>query len=343
MDPFVDGADRGRCSVKKVPARGISIDGQRPGTYSLLDGFSARDWKVKNSVTRGWPGENDAVRTRDRGKRIPPIGGGMRRRPMRLAVLLVLPLLVWGAAGCAAVAGHGDEPVGRQAVIDRIVSTTAKVVVERSGERVASGSGVVVASSTPGEDPATFVLTAAHLIQGKPDGVVYVRFTGTTAGRARLLAQVVRRGDVDSLDLALLRVAGVALAPASLVDPAEVRLGEEILIVGFPWGKRLALFSGIVSQVPVEGAPDSPAEERGGPSVMVDASVGNGVSGGGVYQEATGRLLGIVEGYRTASVALKDRTQTFSLKVPMPGETFVIAVEQIREFLKAAGISAETQ
>jgi len=171
--------------------------------------------------------------------------------------------------------------------------------------------------------------------------VVYVRFTGATAGRARLRAQLVRRGDVDSLDLALLRVAGIALAPASLADPAEVRLGEEILIVGFPWGKRLALFSGIVSQVPADGAPDNPAEERGGPSVMVDASVGNGVSGGGVYQEATGSLLGVVEGYRTASVALKDRTQTFSLKVPMPGETFVIGAEQIREFLKESGIPVE--
>jgi hypothetical protein len=74
---------------------------------------------------------------------------------------------------------------------------------------------------------------------------------------------------------------------------------------------------------------------------MVDASVGNGVSGGGVYQEGTGRLLGVVEGYRTASVALKDRTQTFSLKVPMPGETFVIGAEQIREFLKESGIPAE--
>jgi S1-C subfamily serine protease len=296
---------------------------------------------VKESVARSWPSDNDAIRTRGRGERTPFIGGDVRRPPMRLVVLLALPVLVWGAAGCAARAGRGDEPGGRQAVIDRIVSTTAKIVVERSGERVASGSGVVVASSGAGEEPATFVLTAAHLIQGKPDAAVYVRFTGTTAGRDRLLARVVRRGDVDSLDLALLRVPGVALAPVSLADPAEVRLGEEILVVGFPWGKRLALFGGIVSQVPAEGAPDSPAEERGGPSVMVDASVGNGVSGGGVYQEATGRLLGVVEGYRTASVALKDRTQTFSLKVPMPGETFVIAVEQIREFLKGSGIPAE--
>ncbi len=216
-------------------------------------------------------------------------------------------------------------------------------MVERSGERVASGSGVVVAASGPGEEPATFVLTAAHLVQGKPGALVYVRFTGTATGRGTLLARVVHRGDADAVDLALLRVAGVALAPVALVDPDQVRLGEEILIVGFPWGKRLAVFGGIVSQVPTDGAPDGPAEERGGPSVMVDASVGNGVSGGGVYQEATGKLLGVVEGYRTASVALKDRTQTFSLKVPMPGETFVIAVEQIREFLRAAGLPAETK
>lgn len=285
--------------------------------------------------------KTDVTTTRERGTRMLPGDTGQHRHPRRLAALLALSVLAWGVAGCSGFAGRGAEPTGRQAVIDRIVSTAAKVVVERSGERVASGSGVVVACSAPGEDPATFVLTAAHLIQGKPDGVVYVRFTGTTAGRARLQAQIVRRGDVDSLDLALLRVAGVALAPASLADPAEVRLGEEILIVGFPWGKRLALFSGIVSQVPADGAPDNPAEERGGPSVMVDASVGNGVSGGGVYQEATGSLLGVVEGYRTASVALKDRTHTFSLKVPMPGETFVIGAEQVREFLKESGIPVE--
>lgn len=298
---------------------------------------------MKGSVAGRCAEQDSAVRTREGGRRTALVGAGMRRRPMRLAVLWALPVLVWGAAGCAGVAGRGADPTGRQAVIDRIVSTTAKVVVERSGERVASGSGVVVGSSGPGEEPTTFVLTAAHLIQGKPDAAIYVRFTGTAAGRGKLLARVVRRGDVDSLDLALLRVVGVALAPVSLVDPADVRLGEEILIVGFPWGKRLALFSGIVSQVPAEATPDSPAEERGGPSVMVDASVGNGVSGGGVYQEATGKLLGVVEGYRTASVALKDRTQTFSLKVPMPGETFVIAVDQIRAFLEGSGIPAETR
>ena len=266
------------------------------------------------------------------------VGSGNRRLPLRAAARCVLLAVTWAAVGCAGTAGRGIGPVDRQAVIDRIVSTTAKVVVERAGERVASGSGVVVASSGPGEEPATLVLTVAHLVHGKPDATVYVRFAGTAVDRAKHPARVVRHGAVDALDLALLRVSGVALAPALLADSADVRLGEGILIVGFPWGKRLAVFSGIVSQVPAEIPSDGGAEEGGGPSVMVDASVGNGVSGGGVYQEATGRLLGVVEGYRTASVAVKDRTQTFSLKVPMPGETFVISVDQIRGFLQGAGI-----
>jgi len=279
----------------------------------------------------------------ERGKRVSAVGSGIHRLPMRMAARWALLALTWTALGCAGPAGRGMGPVDRQAVIDRIVSTTAKILVERAGERVASGSGVVVASSGPGEEPATLVLTVAHLVQGKPDAAVYVRFTGAAADRAKHPARIIRRGDVDALDLALLHVPGIALVPASLADAADVRLGEGILIVGFPWGKHLALFSGIVSQVPAEPAPDSGAEERGGPFVMVDASVGNGVSGGGVYQEGTGRLLGVVEGYRTASVALKDRTQTFSLKVPMPGETFVIPVDQIREFLQGSGIPPETR
>jgi len=262
---------------------------------------------------------------------------------MRMVARCALLSLIWTAVGCAGPAGRGTIPSDRQAVIDRIVSTTVKITVERAGERVASGSGVVVASSGPGEEPATLVLTAAHLLQGKPDATVYVRFTGTTGDRTKRPARIVGRGDVDALDLALLRVSGISRAAASLGDPADVRLGEGILIVGYPWGKRLALFSGIVSQVPAEVASDGGAGEGGGPSVMVDASVGNGVSGGGVYQEATGKLLGVVEGYRTASVALKDRTQTFSLKVPMPGETFVISVNQIRGTLQELGIPSETR
>jgi hypothetical protein len=115
-------------------------------------------------------------------------------------------------------------------------------------------------------------------------------------------------------------------------------LGEEILVVGFPWGRRLGLFGGIVSQAPGDGKEDAPADEGSEQTMMVDAAASKGVSGGGVFRGATGSLVGVVEGYQTASIAVKDRTQTYSVKVPMPGETFVVPISRIRRFLEEAGL-----
>lgn len=113
---------------------------------------------------------------------------------------------------------------------------------------------------------------------------------------------------------------------------------EAEVFVGFPWGKRLGLFSGIVSQVPASGKEDVAADEGAEQTIVVDAAASKGVSGGGVFREATGSLLGVVEGYQTASISLKDRSQTYSVRVPMPGETFVVPIAAIRRFLVEAGL-----
>ncbi|MBI4572842.1 MAG: trypsin-like peptidase domain-containing protein [candidate division NC10 bacterium] len=228
----------------------------------------------------------------------------------------------------------------RQAVIDRIVAGSAKVMVEWGGRRITSGSGVVVASKAAGSgiEAVSYVLTAAHILESKDGAVVFVRFTGAYAIRGKFAATVPRRGSPETLDLALLRVSGVAVPPVSLPTEDRVHVGEEILVVGFPWGKRLGLFSGIVSQVPGDGREDVPADEGTEQSIVVDASSSRGVSGGGVFREATGSLVGVVEGYQTASIAVKDRAQTYSVRVPMPGETFVVPIARIRGFLEEAGL-----
>jgi S1-C subfamily serine protease len=243
--------------------------------------------------------------------------------------VLVGLLALATAAGCAALGREG--PPDRATVISRIVAVTAKVVVERDGQRIGSASGVVVASRA-GRAPVSYVLTAWHVLEGKQDAALFVRLPGASGAAAKLKAELVRAGD-PSLDLALLRVPGVQVPPAILADPPDGRLGEEILVAGFPWGKRLALFGGIVSQVPGQGG-EVPAEER---SLVVDAAAANGVSGGGVFREATGVLLGVVEGFQTASIAVEGRTRAYSVKVPLPGETFVVPADRIREFLRAAG------
>lgn len=211
------------------------------------------------------------------------------------------------------------------------------MTLEREGRSIASGSGVVVASrGGQGGDAVSYVLTAAHILE---DGSgIFVRFAGLNAIRGRFAASVARRDNPERLDLALLRVAGIAVAPALFADGDQAQLGEEILVVGYPWGKRLGLFGGIVSQVPVDRPEEAGPDENQDRTITVDAVVSSGVSGGGVFSAATGGLIGLVEGYRTASIAVKTRTQTYSMNVPMPGETFVVPIARIRRFLTAAGL-----
>ncbi len=264
--------------------------------------------------------------------------GWLPRRHGALAAGAALVCL--GLAACAAITP--TEGGGRQAVIDRIVAASAKVTIEQGGRRIGTGSGVVVASTAgrPGAEAVSYVLTAAHILDGKDGSQVFVRFAGEFARRGNFAATVPRRGNAETLDLALLRVTGIAVPPVAFTEEDQARLGEEILVVGFPWGRRLGLFGGIVSQLPVDGKEGGAPDEGSDRTIIVDAAVSSGVSGGGVFRVATGSLLGVVEGYQTASIAVKSRAQTYSVKVPMPGETYVVPMARIRRFLEDAGLEA---
>ena len=267
---------------------------------------------------------------------------GARRRPTgRASLAAVMVALCLLTVGCASV--RTIVSGGRQAVIDRIVAASAKVMIVQGGRRISYGSGVVVMSRTEesGGLAVSYVLTAAHVLEGKDGAQVFVRFTGTLAGKEEFAATVIRRGNSETLDLALLEVSGIAV-PAVLLPDDDVRIGEAILVVGFPWGKRLGMFSGIVSQVPADGKEVTSADEGTERTIVVDATAANGVSGGGVFRESTGSLVGVVEGYQTASIAVKGSAQTYSVKVPMPGETFVVPVTRIRHFLDEAGLEWES-
>lgn len=237
-------------------------------------------------------------------------------------------------------------PDSRQAVIDRIVAASVKITIEREGRRLTSASGVVVAShlAGPGTGAVSYVLTAAHALESldsKDGGQVFVHLAHARAAQRKFAATVSRRGRPDVLDLALLRVPGIAVLPVELSAEEQVRLGEEIMVVGFPWGKRLGLFGGIVSQIPSGGGDEGASDSGADQSIVIDASSSKGVSGGGVFRAAAGSLLGIVEGYQTASIAVKDHSQTYSVRVPMPGETFVVPIMQIRPFLEEAGLLSQ--
>jgi hypothetical protein len=107
------------------------------------------------------------------------------------------------------------------------------------------------------------------------------------------------------------------------------------VVVGAPYGKSLSVSSGIVSQLEADEA-----DARAQRSMKTDAPIGYGASGGGVFAVPGGKLVGLVEGYRTAKVAFGGiGGNDFSFDVPMPGETFLSPPAKLRAFLARAGLA----
>ena len=98
--------------------------------------------------------------------------------------------------------------------------------------------------------------------------------------------------------------------------------------------QRFTVVGGLVSQIGVIPTGQSLVT---GPPRMVDASVSYGSSGGGVFDAETGALVGIVEGYRTAKVAIPEMKERV-FEMPVAGETTVISAATIRGFLVEAGL-----
>ena len=145
----------------------------------------------------------------------------------------------------------------------------------------------------------------------------------------KLVARVARLS--PDKDLAVIQVEGISLPPVRLKE--LVRLGDEVWVAAFPWGRQFTVVSGVVSQLIAEEG--ELAVE--GTIRMVDASVSYGASGGGVFDAETGALVGIVEGYRTAHMSGTDKSDRV-VQLPVAGETLVIPARAIMDFLGASGL-----
>ena len=242
--------------------------------------------------------------------------------------LALVAALVTVGAGCATDRLWAPS---REQVIQRILPSSVQVVLEEQGRRFRSGSGVIIAAPPTGPRAECLVLTAGHTLHGLNESqqlsVLLERHRGKGT---RVPATVLAQREEDDIDLALLRIESDHCVAARF-GPMPT-LGDAIWVVAFPWGRNMTLAGGNVSQL------DGGTSEDGDPSrLMVDASVSYGASGGGVFQASTGRLVGLVEGYRTARVSFKGETAARYIDVPVPGETYVTSMPSIRRFLTDAG------
>jgi S1-C subfamily serine protease len=237
-------------------------------------------------------------------------------------VLPVLAVVVASAlAGCA-TAGRST----RDEVLRQIVPSTVQLRCEREGGNRRAASGVVVARDS--DTRRTWIITTRHFLEPQVSQRLSVAVPGKKGPIAARLLKVSER-----TDLALLEVDGVDLAPVKLKD--TVRLGDEVWVVAYPWGRRMTLSNGVVSQL---AAADGSVDYEG-PARMIDVSVSYGASGGGVFDAPTGALVGLIEKYRTAHVALPQNPDR-AIEIPVPGETTLISADAIRQFVLETGLAA---
>ena len=236
-----------------------------------------------------------------------------------------------GAVLSACATGAPRE-LTRDEVLQQILPSAVQIVVEqREGRRVRTASGVVITSPTSLRRDC-YILTAGHAVSGiAGEKEIYVTFGRYRGEAKRAQASVVVYRDNAELDLALLRVESDQCRPARPAGPAI--LGEPVWVIGFPWGRHMTLASGIVSQINADDGPDRETASQ----LMVDASVSYGTSGGGVYEARRGELIGVVKGYSTARVSAQGVDPPWYIDVPVPGQTYVTPLTDVKRFLADSG------
>jgi len=139
------------------------------------------------------------------------------------------------------------------------------------------GSGVLI--SADGK-----VLTAAHVVQ--TSDLVAVQFIDGTVSRARVV------GSIQRADLAVLQLEQVppGIVPARLADSDALEVGDEIFVVGAPYGFGHSLSAGHLG-----GRRALPATVSGVTLELLqtDAAINEGNSGGPMFN-MNGQVVGIV-------------------------------------------------
>jgi serine protease Do len=246
-------------------------------------------------------------------------------------VALAAALLLAASPLLGASPARAGNP--RASTVQRVFPSAVRVQIAAAGEVVRSASGIAFAK----DGGRTFVLTNAHVVERPASwrDPVEVRVLPSDGGAARL-AKISARGRVPDVDLAVLEVPG-ELPVTPLAADGALELGDDLVVIGAPFGKGLSVAAGIVSQVEYE-FPENATAARFPKALKTDAAIGYGSSGGGVFDVPGGQLIGLVEGYRTARVAFGKDDQQYAFDVPMPGETFVAPAAKIRRFLGEHGL-----
>lgn len=246
-----------------------------------------------------------------------PVATAPARRSAALpAAVLVGSLVLGGAAGVggsfAYDAMRTKTPVREQAApalptnasaVEKVAAAVLPSVVQIntvSGNSGGTGSGVIISKDG-------LILTNNHVVGDAANGsTLTVNFHDGTSTKATVL------GTDAVTDIGVIKAEGVSDLPVAKIGDSEgLRVGQEVVAVGSPYGLEATVTSGIVSALNRavsigSDEPSDPFEEESGaaarttyPAIQTDTAINPGNSGGPLVDLA-GRVIGINSSIHTA-------------------------------------------
>ncbi|MCW2788553.1 MAG: trypsin, partial [Aeromicrobium sp.] len=162
-----------------------------------------------------------------------------------------------------------------------------------------SGSGTGIIISSDGQ-----ILTNNHVVEVAADnGTITVAFSDGTNAKATIV------GRDPKTDLAVVKATGkTGLSPAQLGTSADLKVGQEVVAIGSPFGLESTVTEGIISALnrPVSSSDGSGSKQSTTfPAVQTDAAINPGNSGGPLV-DLNGRVIAINSAIRSGTTTSGD-------------------------------------
>ena len=210
------------------------------------------------------------------------------------------------------------ERVGPAVVSIDTANVADSEVADSESVEQAQGSGFLV-------DAKGHIVTNNHVVEGAQS--IYVTF----ADGRQVPAELVGR-DPDS-DLAVIKVADDVvkdIQPIEFADSKQVRVGQDTIAIGNPFGLQNTMTMGIVSAVDGRSLPGRSTGSGGrfqiSRIIQTDAAINPGNSGGPLL-DSRGRLIGINTAIRVSDTATTP--QFAGIGYAVPSNTIKVVVEDL--------------
>ena len=203
-------------------------------------------------------------------------------------------------------------------VASAVLPSVVKIDVAGSTE-AGSGSGIILSSD--GE-----ILTNNHVVEIAGDGgSIEVLFNDGSHASAKVL------GTDPLTDTAVIKADGVSgLTPATIGQSGQLRVGQQVVAIGSPFGLQSTVTSGIVSALnrPVNVGQDNAGNATVYPAIQTDAAINPGNSGGPLV-DMNGDVVGINASIRTASSNTGSESGSIGLGFSIPIDEVMPIVDQM--------------